>query len=194
MRMRVFFNVAVACMTVATGSAAVAQDKAAAPSAQPKPPATAPAEATTPNAAAPVTAATGWVVNCSAPQANARILCEMSNAVVITSLNQRFVAVAVRPETEKGGYILVGTLPHGVVFTSGIIAKVDEKEVGELDPLTSDQQGAYARLTLTSDTISALEKGKNLTLVFDGLGGQKFTVAMSLSGFGAAFAKMKAEK
>ncbi len=186
MKMRVLFTVAIACMTFAARTAATAQDKAAGQPALANAPAAAPA--------GPATAATGWVVNCSAPQGNAKILCEMSNTVVITSLNQRFVAVAVRSESEKGGYVLVGTLPHGVVFTSGIIAKVDDKDVGELDPLTTDQQGAYARLALSSEVLTAMEKGKNLTLVFDGLGGQKFTVALSLSGFGAAFAKMTAEK
>ena len=138
--------------------------------------------------------ATGWTVNCATPQAAGKLLCEVSNTVVITPANQRFVSIAVRHELTGTGKLIVLTLPHGVLFTSGMIAQVDAKEIGRFEALTSDQQGAYAKMAMTPEATAALEKGETLTIIFDGANGQKFTIGMALSGFAAAHAKMSAEK
>lgn len=150
-----------------------------------------------PQSAAPATTGvatvtTGWSVGCASAQDPGKLRCEVTNAVVLTSVNQRFVSVAVRRDLATPDKIMVVTLPHGVLFTAGILAQIDGKEAGEFEPLSSDQQGAYAKLKLTADNIQALEKGQTLTIVFDGTSGQKFTVAIALTGFAAAHDKMKA--
>ena len=138
--------------------------------------------------------ATGWIVSCAPPAASGKLNCEISNSVVITPANQRFVSLAVRRDSISSAELLILTLPHGVLFTSGILAQVDGKEVGRFEPLTSDQQGAYAKMPLTPEATAAIESGETLTVIFDGANSQKFTVGISLAGFVAAHAKMIAEK
>lgn len=137
--------------------------------------------------------ATGWSVGCASARADGKLRCEVTNNVVITPANQRFVSVAVRRDLTTSDELLVLTLPHGVVFTSGMIAQVDSKEVGKFEALTSDQQGAYAKMKLAPEVSAAMEKGTTLTVIFEGANGQKFTVGMGLAGFAPAHAKMKAE-
>lgn len=208
-------------LTVALTASVLAQTKPSpAPAGQAKPaptagttPAAAPAPAPAPDrkpadAAAPGTAGegaaaanrpqvatitTGWSVACASGAEPGKLRCEVTNAVVLTPVNQRFVSLAVRRDLSTSAEVMVATLPHGVLYTSGILAKVDGADAGKFEPLTSDQQGAYAKLPLTAELIASLEKGKELTVVFDGTNGQKFTVGIPLAGFAAAHDKMKAE-
>lgn len=137
--------------------------------------------------------ATGWAVGCATQPDPGKLRCEVTNAVVLSPGNQRFVSVAVRRDATTSEEVMVLSLPHGVLFTAGVVAEIDGKETGKFEPVTSDQMGAYAKLPLAGATIPSLETGKTLTVVFSGTGGQKFTVGMPLAGFAAAHGKMKAE-
>ncbi|MBU2582646.1 MAG: invasion associated locus B family protein [Alphaproteobacteria bacterium] len=132
---------------------------------------------------------TGWVVSCAATQPEGKLLCEMNNSVILTPVNQRFVSVAIRKTPGTAEDFMVATLPHGVLFTVPIVAEVDGKELGRFVALTSEQQGAFAKLSLSANMIRDLRHGKELKVIFEGLNGQKYTVAFSLTGFTAAHAK-----
>lgn len=199
---------------LALGTIAMAQSNPAAPAAKgapaAAPAATAAAADKKPadNAAAPAAAnkdaaagnrpavgsvTTGWSVGCASAPEPGKLRCEVTNAVILTPVNQRFVAIAVRKDLNTSEEVMVATLPHGVLFSTGILAQIDGKDSGKFEPLTSDQQGAYAKLPLTAETIDTLGKGKELTVVFDGTSGQKFKVGIPLAGFTAAHDKAKAE-
>ncbi len=149
---------------------------------------------TTQNAPAPAaktgTVITGWNVSCATPQAAGKLVCEVNNSVRVTPSNSRFVSVAIRPNGKADRKILVASLPHGVLFTAGVKLKVDGKDAGKLEMLTSDQNGAYARTTLSAELANAMKAGKTFTVVFDGTNAKRFTVGLPLAGFTAAYNKM----
>jgi invasion protein IalB len=196
----VLSTVAFAQTKPSTTSSSKGAPAAATPTASDKKPADAPAAAPAADgkdgaASRPSvgTVTTGWSVGCASAAEAGKLRCEVTNAVILTPVNQRFVALAVRKDMTTSEEVMVASLPHGVLFSSGILAQVDGKESGRFEPLTSDQQGAYAKLPLTAETIDTLGKGKELTVVFDGTGGQKFKVGIPLAGFSTAHDKAKAE-
>ncbi|MEO9875046.1 MAG: invasion associated locus B family protein [Anderseniella sp.] len=136
------------------------------------------------------TVITGWNVTCATPQAAGKLLCEVNNSVLVKPSNSRFVSVAIRPDGISGKKVLVASLPHGVLFTAGISLKIDGKDAGKLQMLTSDQNGSYARTSMSAELAGAMKAGKTFTVVFDGTNAKRFTVGLPLAGFTAAYNKM----
>lgn len=149
---------------------------------------------TTQKAPAPTTKTgtviTGWNVSCATPQAAGKLVCEVNNAVLVTPGNSRFVSVAIRSDGTSDKKVLVASLPHGVLFTAGVGLKIDGKDAGKLQMLTSDQNGAYARTSMSADLAKAMKAGKTFTVVFDGTNAKRFSVGVPLAGFTAAYNKM----
>lgn len=143
-----------------------------------------------PPATKPGTVITGWNVSCATPKSAGKLVCEVNNSVLVTPRNSRFVSVAIRPDGTSGKKALVASLPHGVLFTAGIDIKIDGREAGKLEMLTSDQKGAYARAAMSAELANAMKAGKTFTIVFVGTNAKRFTVGLPLAGFTAAYNKM----
>ncbi len=133
---------------------------------------------------------TGWNVSCATPKSAGKLVCEVNNSVLVKPSNSRFLAVAIRPSGAADNRVLVASLPHGVLFTAGVSLKIDGRDAGKLEMLTSDQSGAYARTPMSAQLAAAMKAGKTLTVVFDGTNAKRFTVGLPLTGFTAAFNKM----
>jgi invasion protein IalB len=141
----------------------------------------------------PQTTTTGWRMSCGTGGAGDQLQCEISNAVIIASINQRFLSLAVRKDPASGRKLMVVGLPHGVLLNQPIEAGVDGKAAGSFAPLTTDQSGVYATLALTPDITKSLNAGKSIKVTFDGNTGQKFTVELPLKGFASVYDKMDAK-
>ncbi|MEO1161827.1 MAG: invasion associated locus B family protein [Pseudomonadota bacterium] len=133
---------------------------------------------------------TGWNVSCATPKSAGKLVCEVNNSVLVTPRNSRFVSVAIRPDGKSDKKVLVASLPHGVLFTAGVSLKIDGRDAGKLEMLTSDQNGAYARTPMSAQLAKAMKAGNTFTVVFDGTNAKRFTVGLPLAGFTAAYNKM----
>jgi len=138
--------------------------------------------------------ASSWSVNCSPQTGGEKLTCVLSQSITIAKTRELFVAISVRAtsdETEAEPYILVARLPHGLALASGVQYRIDEQKPGKLTLHTSNTQGLFARVGLTRKLLSALQKGKQLEIIFNARNGREIVVQMSLQGFAAGFEKLK---
>ncbi len=137
---------------------------------------------------------TNWGVNCQ-PQANRKkLVCVLSQSILMAKTRQVFVSVSIHPapaKTAPAPYMASVRLPHGLALTSGIQFQIDKQKPGRLTVFTSSPQGVFARIGVTKKLLSSLKKGGQLKIFFQGRNGRKFTMSMSLKGFTAGFEKLK---
>ncbi|OCW56920.1 invasion associated locus B family protein [Hoeflea olei] len=146
-----------------------------------------------PSAAAAEAAKSNWAVNCNAGEtADAPLVCQMMQNVVVQESNQRLLTVIIRPQPESPNHTLTLALPHGVDFAKGVDIKVDDKEAVNIPVQTSSPQGAFSNLPISDAFLAQLKAGKSVTFTFHAVSGQTFAVPISLTGFSAAYEKLTA--
>jgi len=135
-----------------------------------------------------------WTVNCQ-PQADGKTLdCVLSQSIIVAQTQEVFVTLSIRPAPENTvaePYVAVARLPHGLALDAGVEYQIDAQQPGQMTFFTSNAQGVFARVGLSDDLLSSLQKGRQLEITFSARNGNKFIVPMSLTGFSASFEKLK---
>ena len=134
-----------------------------------------------------------WAVNCQPSAKSKKLVCMLSQSIVVAKSRQKFVMVSVRPwEDDKAPatHVMVLQLPHGLALASGAAIQVDDKKLDKLAIFTSDAQGVYARIGVTEALLLSLRKGSTMKVNFAARNGRKIIVLISLKGFSASFAKL----
>ncbi|AKI02025.1 Invasion protein B, involved in pathogenesis [Hoeflea sp. IMCC20628] len=144
-------------------------------------------------AAAAQTSKNNWAVNCGTGEtAEAPLLCQMMQNVVVQETNQRLLTVVVRPQKDSANHTLTLALPHGVDFIKGVEVQVDEKEAFNVPVQTSNGQGAFSNLPISDELLADLKAGTSVKFTFHAVSGQTFAVPISLIGFSTAYDKLSA--
>jgi invasion protein IalB len=147
------------------------QQKAPTPPAQPRPPAI-------------------WVVNCQ--DNKGKLDCRAGQSVFLKNTGQLLLSVAVRVPADTKKPVLVLQVPLGVYLPAGA-----SLQIGENVPLTlpykgCDRAGCVAEYAVTEAEIAAMTKGSDLKIsVQDQNQKPAFTVTVPVTGFAAAYAKVK---
>ncbi|MBV1723323.1 MAG: invasion associated locus B family protein [Hoeflea sp.] len=132
-----------------------------------------------------------WSVNCGAGEtADAPLVCQMMQNVVVQESNQRLLTVVVRPQSDSPNHTLTLALPHGVDFIKGVDVVVDDKEPFTVPVQTSNPQGAFSNLPISDKLLGELKAGTSIKFSFQSVSGQSFSVPISLIGFSAAYEKL----
>lgn len=132
---------------------------------------------------------TNWAAACKKAN-NGKNLCQMTRAIRQLGAKKPLLVAAVQRDTKKKGYVLVLRLPHGLNLPLGIQLQIDKKKARRIAVLSSDRGGAITRVNLSDKVLATFKKGKQLKIAFITVGGQRFKIPVSLSGFTAAFARL----
>ncbi|SLN65937.1 Invasion associated locus B (IalB) protein [Roseovarius albus] len=124
-----------------------------------------------------------WLVNCNNQVDTAVLICEMSQSIVLADSNQRLATAAF---VKTGGSDEVEarfTLPFGLKLVSGLTASVDKNDVATLEFLTCEAQGCFVVSPVSSDWLSAMRGGAELTLTGENQSDDPISFGFDLSGF-----------
>lgn len=154
------------------------------------------AQAQTSESSAPTADRTknNWSVNCGAGDtAEAPLVCQMMQNVVVAETNQRLLTVVVRPQQDVANHMLTLALPHGVDFAKGVEVQIDDKDAVNVPVQTSNPQGAFSNLPISDDLLGDLRAGNAAKITFFAVSGQTFAVPISLVGFSTAYDKISSD-
>ena len=135
--------------------------------------------------------ANAWSVNCTSG-ANAAMECQMSQNLTESKTGQRVLTVTIRKQAKDGSLAMLLALPHGLFIPAGATYQIDASEKKTVAIQTSDQNGAYAAVPLSSDLVKMLKTGTNLNIGMESVTRNAVTIPVSLNGFTAAIDKLAA--
>ena len=124
-----------------------------------------------------------WSVNCSNLGNGTELICEMTQSIVLTENNQRLTSVSFVKAAGKDETEAVLTLPFGLLFSEGLVAKVDDAEVARLEFLTCEAQGCFARSPVSQEWLSAMRDGSQLKIEGTNTVGEPISFGFDLVGF-----------
>ncbi|WP_302477707.1 invasion associated locus B family protein [Ruegeria arenilitoris] len=124
-----------------------------------------------------------WSVTCSNLVSVNELVCEMTQSIVLSENNQRLASIAFVKTSGKDETEAVLTLPFGLSFPEGLVAKVDDAQVAELEFLTCEAQGCLARSPVSSEWASTMRAGAQLRIEAQNSLGEPITFGFDLTGF-----------
>ena len=138
----------------------------------------------------PAATLTTWVVNCAADATGDGLACRMVQNLVVTETKQRLLSVIIQMPAGSVTPVMTLALPHGLDFSAGVTATIDEKEPFNMALKTSDQQGAYANAVFEEYLLEALKVGTKMKVSFRSFRTQAYNAGKSRAGFSAVLRKL----
>lgn len=132
-----------------------------------------------------------WSTDCRAEARSGPLNCRMEQRIVVAKTGQLVGMVSIRVPSETREPVAMIQAPLGLSLDAGIALDVDGETVETLPLQTCDAGGCYAGSAVKPELLSALSRGTTLTLIVQNLDKQPIKLPLSLSGFAAAFAKVK---
>jgi invasion protein IalB len=131
-----------------------------------------------------------WVVNCG--DNKGKLDCRAAQSVFLKNTGQRVLSVAVRVPADTKKPILVVQVPLGVYLPAGASLQIGEDAAKTLPYKGCDQSGCVAEYAITDAEIASMTKGSDLKISVQNQNQQPaFTITVPVTGFGAAYAKVK---
>lgn len=152
-----------------------------------------PAEAK-PADAQPAERGNPWVVNCSTGTTGTTLECQVSQNLTEAKTGQRVLTVTVRRQNDSAALAMILALPHGLYLPAGASYQIDAGQKATVAIQTSDQNGAYAALPLSTELLAAMKTGTNLNIGMETATRKPITIPVTLAGFTAAIDKLEATK
>jgi invasion protein IalB len=136
--------------------------------------------------------ASSWSVNCASGADLESLRCLMSQEIRVRQTGQRLIRAQVNLSGQAGVPFLTLSLPHGILFSEGVVVKVDDK-AEQLFPINSaDEQGSYVLQELGPETVDLFRQGSIAAITLTTLDGQKLQIELSLAGFSKAYGLVQA--
>jgi invasion protein IalB len=132
-----------------------------------------------------------WSVGCTAAERASALNCAVQQNVFLTATGQMIGSIAVRVPGDTKAPVMTITTPIGLFLPAGVSIAIDDGAAQNLVVQTCDAHGCYAELALSDDLLARLFKGVKLNVVFQDLTKRTITLPLSLTGFTAAYAKIK---
>jgi invasion protein IalB len=132
-----------------------------------------------------------WVSRCMSDSRNGPVVCSIEESVVLANTGQAVANVVVRTQTNPKEPIMTIRVPAGFYLPAGINVQIDDSKPLPATLQTCDGQGCYAEMQLNSDTIAALKRGKQLSLIMQNLAKTKITLPLPLDNFAQALQKIQ---
>jgi invasion protein IalB len=131
-----------------------------------------------------------WVVNCA--DNNGKLDCRAGQTVFLKSTGQRVLAVAVRVPADTKKPILMVEVPLGAYLPAGASLQIGQDQTKVLPFKGCDQGGCLAEYPVTDAEIADMSKGADLKISVQNQNQQPaFTITVPVTGFAAAYAKVK---
>ncbi len=136
-----------------------------------------------------------WTKECEMlkdPKGKEVKLCQISQTLTNTEINQPMLKVAAGYVPGKKDAVLIITLPLGVILPPGVQLTVGDKGKAARVPVTTcTPQGCQAGAQLDKEFTARLQKGTKLIVTFMGPDGKQINAPISLSGFTAGLESVK---
>ena len=135
-----------------------------------------------------------WIKECEKlkdPKGKELELCQISQTLVNTEINQPMLKVAAGYVPGKNDAVLIITLPLGVILPPGVQLTVGEGKAARVPVTTCLPQGCQAGAQLDKEFTERLKKGSKLIVTFIGPDGKQVNAPISLSGFTAGLDSIK---
>jgi invasion protein IalB len=131
-----------------------------------------------------------WVVSCD--NNKGRLDCRAGQTVFIKPSGQRLLSVAVRVPADTKKPVLLLQVPLGVYLPAGASLEIGKAGAKTLPYRGCDQSGCLAEYAITDEEIASMAKGSDLTISVQNQNRKPaFTVTVPVTGFAAAYAKVK---
>ena len=118
--------------------------------------------------------------------------CRAGQSVFIKPTGQRLLSVAVRVPADTKKPVLLLQVPFGVYLPAGASLQIGKAGAKTLPFKGCDRQGCVAEYAITDAEIAAMAKGSDLTISVQNQNRQPaFTVTVPVTGFAAAYAKVR---
>ena len=131
-----------------------------------------------------------WVVNCLDNQG--KLDCRAEQSAFVTGTGQRVLSVAVRVPPDSKKPVLMVQVPLGVYLPAGASLQIGKEKAKTLPFKGCYQAGCVAEYAITEPEIAAMTKGSDLTVSVQNQNQQPaFTITVPVTGFAAAYAKVK---
>jgi invasion protein IalB len=129
-----------------------------------------------------------WEVICTSSPAG--LDCRAGQSLAFMGEQGRLiVALNIPPDTKIP--IMILRVPHGLYLPAGIVLQFGNDAAKRLAIESCDRNGCVANHPVTAAEIAAMLNGADLTISAQNLQKQPVTVRVSVSGFSAAYAKIK---
>lgn len=138
-----------------------------------------------------------WIKECETvkdPEGKEIKLCQISQTLTNTEINQPVLKVAVGYVPGKKEAVMVITLPLGVILPPGVQLEVGEGKAARVPINTCLPSGCQAGVQLDKEFTTRLKKGKQLAVTFVTPAGKPVKAPISLSGFTAGLDSMEKPK
>jgi invasion protein IalB len=135
-------------------------------------------------------AAPAWALNCSSANAGTGALeCQMSQTVLRQETGQILMVIAIR-KPQSGSMTMNFVLPHGLYLPAGVSYQIGNGAKNTAPIFSSDQNGAYANVTLPPELLNALKAGSTLNIGLETVSRNPLTIPVSLTGFTPAVERL----
>ncbi len=147
--------------------------------------------ATAQNAAQPNTAA-NWRSECSTSGRNDPLSCRVEQVIIVQETRQQLARVSIQTTAgdEGLGSVLLH-VPLGLSIVEGLNLRVDQTKAISIPIQTCDAAGCYGGYALDDTLLASMQSGGTMALTFLNLQKKPITANFTLSGFSAAYAKIK---
>lgn len=135
-----------------------------------------------------------WIKECEKikdPKGKEIELCQISQTLVNTEINQPMLKVAAGYVPDKKDAVMIITLPLGVILPPGVQLSVGKGKAARVPVTTCLPQGCQAGAQLDKEFTERLKKGHQLIVTFIGPDGKQVNAPISLSGFTAGLESMQ---
>jgi invasion protein IalB len=134
-----------------------------------------------------------WAVTCS-DRAGGKLICEMSQNVIEDKTRRQLLFLSIRNASDDASPVLLIRAFHGLYLPAGLNLGIDQGKPTPVPFQKSDQAGIYAALPLSEALVGELKKGKELRIAMQLQKEQPLEIKVPLTGFPAAFDKVRTVK
>jgi invasion protein IalB len=132
-----------------------------------------------------------WASRCVAIGRDAALECSIEQRLIMQTTSQLVAAVTVRMPSDTRRPVMMLQTPLGLYLPAGVTIDIDGAGEQKFELQTCDNNGCYAGNPVSDDLIASMMRGQNLNIRFQNLNRQPVTVTATLSGFTAAYQRIR---
>jgi len=134
---------------------------------------------------------TGWISRCTSEARGSAVECTIEQSAVLAKTGQLVTMVTVRVPSDTRQPLLMVHVPIGLYLPSGLMLQIDESKPEQLALQTCDLKGCYAATQISSELLTLMKEGKQLTITFQNLAKNNVAVRLTLDNFAEAYKKIE---
>lgn len=133
----------------------------------------------------------GWISKCESQFRQGPLECSLEETLFTSSTRQLVASVMVHVHSDADGTIMEIRVPAGIYLPAGLSLQIDSGQPQSVSLRTCDTQGCFAEMPLSSNLLTALKRGKRLSISFQDLAKKDVVLPFPLDNFAEVFRKIQ---